>query len=217
MKDKTPAKDAWRDRIRNHVEILLLGLVVVLLPIVVLSKSVEHAQKAVQKALTTVAPGVQALGAAGLTLGIVLLLLLACWFLGWLVSRTVPGQRLLAWEKSKFLGRSPKLQKRVAAKAEAEAGVPPPKEAQPALAHVAGGWQPGVLVEERADGWATVFLPDVPSLETGRLYCLSGDQVLRLDVPLDAYREKLKARGRDTSDWLRALSEKGADPGPAKA
>ena len=63
-----------------------------------------------------------------------------------------------------------------------------------------------MIVEEYGDG-ATVFLPDIPSVATGRLYLVDEDQLVRLDVPLDAYRKELTASGRDSADWLKALSE----------
>ncbi len=88
-----------------------------------------------------------------------------------------------------------------------EAAPAPTKDVQPPLAHVAGGWQPGVIVEEQDDGWATVFLPDVPSVATGRLYLVGEDRLLRLDVPPGAYRKKLAANGHGSADWLQALPE----------
>ena len=78
--------------------------------------------------------------------------------------------------------------------------------AVPALAHVAGVWQPGVIVEEPTSGWATVFLPEVPGLATGRLYCLQDAQVLRLETPLDDFREMLSSSGKGSGDWLTALA-----------
>ena len=73
--------------------------------------------------------------------------------------------------------------------------------------YVAGGWQPGVIVEEERGGWTSVFVPDVPAAKTGRLFCLPAEQVRRLDVPLDDFRYTITESGRGSQDWLEALSD----------
>ena len=45
----------------------------------------------------------------------------------------------------------------------------------------------------------------------GEDHLVEEDQLVRLDVPLDAYRKKLTASSHDSADWLTALSEAGPD------
>lgn len=220
MKETAPTQGTWRGFTRHHSKVTLLGLGVVVVPVVIMAKSIEQSHKALNKAVDLVgagAPAVDMLGGPGLAIALLLLIVGACWALGWLVTRTKRGAKLIEWEESSLLPRSPLLQEKVK-KLKEQAPDPskaqaPSKDPQPALAHVAGGWQPCVVIEERADGWATVFVPDIPSVSKGRLYCLAEDQVLRLEVTLDAYREQLTASGHGSEDWLQALSEANPNPG----
>lgn len=204
MSKPPPLRSKLSDRASRHVQLMLTGLAVVLVPAIIVTNAVEHAHKAVAGVLTKLSPKIQVLGGVGVALVVLLLILLACWLLGWLVSRTRVGKRLIEWEKATFLGKAPKLEKKLETRK--KAGEPKPKAPQPALAHVGGGWQPGVIVDEESDGWASVFLPDLPSTTAGRLYLLPQEQVRRLDVSLDDFQKRLTALGRETKDWLKTLS-----------
>lgn len=189
----------------RHVKLTLLGLVVILVPAMIALKSIQHAHKMLHSAFSTLAPGLRLLGGVGAALAILAILLFLCWLLGWIVSRTELGQRVLAWEKARYMGRSPLMQK-VAAKQ--EAGTPQPvAEAIPALADIQGGWQPCVIVGEPTDEWATLFVPEVPNVTAGRLVCLPRGQVLPLETPLDDFRKKLTESGHGSEDWLNALKK----------
>jgi len=186
----------------------LLGLAVILVPFVIVSGTIDHVHKLLSRAASEVSVPLDGVAGAGVAIAIFLLILFACWFLGRLMTNTVLGQQILEWEKSKFLKpkllkKSPLLAKQAARSEEAAKASSP---AVPALAHVAGVWQPGVIVEEPTSGWATVFLPEVPGLATGRLYCLQDAQVLRLETPLDDFREMLSSSGKGSGDWLTALA-----------
>lgn len=74
------------------------------------------------------------------------------------------------------------------------------------MVRVAGDWQPGVIVEE-CDGWATVFVPDLPTAKSGRLYCVPGDQLRKLDGSVADFGKKLAAGGRGSRDWLETVSK----------
>lgn len=213
MRDGDARKKSLREVLVRHGKITGLGLVAVLTPIAIVVTSVGRAHKAVTNAAKKVAPGVEALGGVDVALILLLVLLAVCWFLGWLVTRTQWGRRLFEWEEAKYSARSPLMQKYV--KKSGKGAPAPTKQPQPALAHVAGGWQPGVIVEEQAGGWASVFVPEIPSVATGRLYCVHADQVLRLDLSLDAFRTKLTATGHGSEAWLQALSAKPDPTGAA--
>jgi len=210
MSGSTIKETAFVRLLVRHGKIALLGLAVVLVPLAIASNSVQHVQKLLSSAVKKISPGVEVIGGVGITTVLVLSIAVACWLIGHLVNRTVLGQQLLSWEKAKFskpklLKHSPLLQERAKKSKEAAKDAPPP--VQPALACVAGVWQPGAIVEEATGGWTTVFVPEVPALTTGRLYCLRDEQVLRLEVPLPEFRERLASSGQGSGDWLKARSE----------
>ena len=206
------SRRAARGLVSRQVRVLLLGLLAILVPVTFAVTHVKSAHKSLHTAVTDLTPAVALLGGVGAALLSLLLVLVLSWVLGWVAGRTRRGQRWIAWEKAKLLPKSsPLLREEVQklhsggdAKEAASAPAAPP--VQPALAHVEGGWQPGAIVEAQESGWATVFVPTVPDLATGRLFCLPGEQVRRLDVPLDDFRKQLEEGGHGTGDWLGALA-----------
>jgi len=207
MSEAEPPTNAWRGLTLRHVKITLLGLLVILVPITIVAKSVEHAHEVVQQGVTKITPAVEQLGGFTTTAVILFVLLIACWILGLILVRTELGRQWVEWEKAKFFTRSPLLQKqdkRLKSKQDGDTEPSPP--ARPALVRIEGGWQPGVVVEEQTDSWVTVFLPDIPSTSTGRLLCLPASEVMQLDVPLEDFRKQLTATGHGSQAWLRALS-----------
>ena len=145
-------------------------------------------------------------GVSGIEMATLLLALLVCWLLGWGIVRTRVGRRVKQWVEETFLKRTPVYQtyRRVAGDA---AETPTTPGVQPALVQVAGDWQPGVVVEERDEGWATVFVPDIPAAASGRLYCVQAAQIRPLACSLDDFRKTVTAAGRGSRDWLRTLVE----------
>jgi len=200
-------------RISRQVRVLLLGLFFILVPLVFAAQHVKHAHKSLSGVATKVAPGIALLGGA-LQAALILLLLLAfCWVLGWAIGRTRLGRRWIEWEKAKLLPKtSPALRQEIerVEKSKSKTAPAPPPPVHPALVHVEGGWQPGLIVEAGRDGWSTVFVPAVPDLTTGRLFCFPPDRVRRMDVPLEDFRKQLQGGGYGTADWLAALA--GPDP-----
>ena len=120
--------------------VILRGLLVVLVPTVVVVKSLEHAHKALSSAMNMVDPQHKVAGDISIAVILLVAILGACWFLGWLITRTELGQRVLEWERVKFVNRSPLLKKQIQhAKNEEKETSDRVKEAQPALARLAGG------------------------------------------------------------------------------
>ena len=167
MNRSTIKETAFVELLVRHGRITLLGLAVILVPVAIVSNSIQHVHKLLSKAVAGISPGIEVIGGVGIATVLVLAIAVACWGLGQLVKHTVLGQQLLSWEKAKFskpklLEHSPLLQKRAKKSKEAAKDAPPP--VQPALACVAGVWQPGAIVEEPTGGWTTVFVPEVPAL-----------------------------------------------------
>ena len=203
---------AVHGRISRQVKVLLLGLVAILVPLTFVVTHVKAAHKSLHSAVTTLTPAVAFLGGVGAAIVSLLLILVLSWVLGWVASRTRRGKRWVEWEKAKLLPKtSPLLRKEmqkldVDGHADPAASAPAEPPAQPALVHVEGGWQPGAIVEAHDNGWSTVFVPTVPDLATGRVFHLPGEQVRRLDVPLDDFRKRLLDSGHGTGDWLSTLA-----------
>ena len=203
---------AVHGRISRQVKVLLLGLVAILVPLTFVVTHVKAAHKSLHSAVTTLTPAVAFLGGIGAAVLSLLLILALSWFLGWAASRTRRGKRWIAWEEAKLLPKASPLLRQEMQKldvdghADPAASAPAKPPAQPALVHVEGGWQPGAIVEAHDNGWSTVFVPTVPDLATGRVFHLPGEQVRRLEVPLDDFRTRLKESGHGTGDWLSTLA-----------
>ena len=109
-------------------------------------KSIEHAYKLVSHAVSQVSPELEVIGGIQIAVVILLAILVACWFVGWLVSRTKRGDLLMEWEKRELFGHSPlqvqKVVKKVRSMQPEMVAPAPPKGVQPALAHVAGAGSP---------------------------------------------------------------------------
>lgn len=199
--------------LRHHIQITLLGALLVLAPLVLLVHTLLKVRTAVDKAvvpLKELLPGAKlsVAGVSGLELATFLLILLVCWFLGWIIVRTQLGRSVKRWVEETLLKRTPVFQtyRRVTGQTDETPTTPAPA-VQPALVQVAGDWQPGVVVEEQDDGWATVLVPDTPAGTSGRLYCLPGTQVRPLECSLADFRKTVTAAGRGSQDWLRKVAE----------
>jgi len=198
-----------RTWIRRELKYTVLGLLAVMVPVVFVWKALEHAHAVVSGGVTNVAPGVERVGGVEVAIWIVLALILVCWILGRLVTLTVLGRRVRGWERAKFAARSPLVQKYeeyTGTLSEDAASASP--AVQPALARIAGDWQPGAVVEEQEGGWGTVFVPEIPDLAKGRLYCLPSEQILRLEIPLEEFKQKLTTGGHGSQDWLQAVASR---------
>ena len=192
---------AW---IQRNLTFLVLGLLIILVPISLTSKSIDHALKTVRDVIKKLDPGVDFLERTDATIAIVAAIVLFFWGLGWFLSRTETGGRWLDWANSKYLKRSPLWVKR--SKRAQEHGEAAQPGAQPTLARIQGTWQPGVIVETDAGGWCTVFVPQAPALSTGQVYCVPPEETIPLDTPLEEFRKRLTASGGGSADWLRALA-----------
>ena len=223
MQRAEPSRRADRGLVSRQMRILLLGLVAILVPVSFVLTHVKSAHKSVHSAVTDLTPIVAFLGGVGAAIVSALLILAVCWILGWVVGRTRRGRQWITWEKAKLLPKSSPLLREEMQKFDTTgdgkqaAAAPAAPPVTPALAHVEGGWQPGAIVEAREDGWATVFVPTVPDLSTGRLFCLPGAQVRRLEVPLDEFRKRLLDGGHGTGNWLSILAGPGHDRSGAPA
>ena len=205
------AREGLVGTLRHHIQITLLGALLVLAPLVLLVHTVLRVRAAVDQAvapLRDLLPGAKILvaGVSGIEAATLILALLVCWLLGWGIVRTRIGRRVKQWVEETFLKRTPVYQtyRRVTGDA---VETPTTPAVQPALVQVAGDWQPGVVVEEQEEGWATVFVPDIPAATSGQLYCIQDAQIRPLACSLDEFRKTTAAAGRGSRDWLCKLTE----------
>jgi len=191
----------------------LMGAVFLLMPIVVVAILVD-------KALEMVGPAVKPLAArmaAGSGLGstktllAVALLILIC-FLAGLFLNTSAARKAIDKLQTSVLSEMPGFEY---VKAQIESGfhVEERKVYPVVLARMDDGlWQMAFLVERLAGGLSAVFVPDVPSPNTGAVYFLSEDRVRLVDLPQAAVLKCLKRFGLG-ADAL--LGNRLADSGPS--
>ncbi len=196
--------------VKHHFRITMLGALLVLAPLVLLVHTVVRVRKTVAQ---VAAPLQQILPGTNLSVGgwsffelvTLLLVFLACWLFGWIVVRTTLGRSLKNWVEETFLQKTPVYQTYRRVTGQEAAGHS--ASVVPALVQVAGAWQPGVVVEQLSNGWATVFVPNIPIAKSGQLYCIPGDQIKTLSCSLPELRKKLAVAGRGSQDWLRTIAD----------
>ena len=209
----TPASQpkTLKQRAGHHIRVMVAGLCVVVIPLVIVYGVIEKLQSILEKAIPAIQPTVQELGGPLVALLMVLGVMLLSWLIGLVMTKTELGQRFLAWEKAVFAKHSKVMKKKAehdakVADEEAKAKV----NARPALAHVHGGWQPGLIMEDAAGGRLGVYVPDLPSTETGRLYCVEDEAVVPVDMPVEEFKAALKAHGHGAGQWVKLLAERGS-------
>jgi uncharacterized membrane protein len=206
--DKSATQEsAWFEGVKQQGRIAMVGLLVVVVPLVFVGNTIDQLRKAVHKALVAFEPRVQELGGTTIAILILLALLICAWLIGLLMTRTELGQRVLEWEKRVFTKHSSALKKqagreKTAEEAAARAALP----GHAGLANVLGGWQPCVIVDDSQSSLTSVFVPDLPSTETGSLYVVEADRVRPLDMPMKEFRATLKTRGHGAKQWVAALA-----------
>ncbi|MFN7986657.1 MAG: hypothetical protein U0529_04235 [Thermoanaerobaculia bacterium] len=174
----------------------LMGAVLVLLPIVLVSMLLEQALPMADAALrpftTRMAQG-SGLGPGASTLLAILLLIVFC-FLGGVFAQTSVARKSIAWLETSVLSQLPGFEY---VKAQIESGFRvEERHVYPVvLARMDDAWQLAFLVESLADGRSAVFVPDVPSPDTGAVYFLTADRVRPIDVPPAAALKCLKRFG----------------------
>ena len=134
-----------------------------------------------------------------------ILLLRISWLCGWLIVRTALGRSIKSWLEDTILQRTPIFQ--TYQKVTGQTAPAASKSASPVLVLVNGDWQPAVVTETAANGWSTVFVPDIPLIKSGRLYCFPGEQVRKLNCSLTDFKKQLAVVGRGSQDWLEKVTE----------
>ncbi len=96
------ARESQFRTLRHHVQITLLGALLVLAPLVLLIHTVLRVRTAVEKAVAPLReflPGVKfsVAGVSAIELATFLLVVLICWLFGWVIVRTKLGRWVKQW------------------------------------------------------------------------------------------------------------------------
>jgi len=171
----------------------LMGVVLFLLPIVVVVIFVEQALEMVGPVVRPLAARMAAGPGLGATLLAVTALILVC-FLAGVFLQTDSARKGIDKLQSSVLSQVPGFEY-VKAKIESGFRVEERKVYPVVLARMDDAWQLAFLVERLAGGQSAVFVPDVPSPNTGAVYFLPEDRVRPVDIPQAAAMKCLKRFG----------------------
>lgn len=193
------------------VRTILLGAVFLLLPVVLIGILLEQAVSMVGPVVKPLAARMPP-GAAGSTrtLLAVALLLLVC-FLAGLVLQTSAVRKGLEKLEASVLSEVPGFEY---VKASIESGFRIEKRRvyPVVLARMDEAWQLAFLIEPLAGGLSAVFVPDVPTPNSGAVYFLPPERVRPLDVPQLAALKCLKRFGLGADALLGNRLVEGGEP-----
>ncbi|MFM7708976.1 MAG: hypothetical protein ACKO9D_13370 [Gammaproteobacteria bacterium] len=172
-------------KIAIFVKDTLVGGVLFLLPAALVLWFAEKAlplARTLMKPVEGLFPGhIVAQFALGTLLAVLAMLLVA--FLAGLLARTPPGQRFIAWVENSIVGSFPRY-RMVKSVLEGQGGGDGIPDVQPVLVPAGEGWRIGLKFESIDGGWASVFLPNSPKVQTGSIVLLPESSLRPLDLPL---------------------------------
>src|SRR5262245_4794924 len=180
-------------RLRNHTVTGFIFIMPVLIVLAVLGSFWKHLLK-VGGMFSRLFRVDTVLGPSGDAVAAVLFFLLVCVVAGFLVR--VSALRKLSEQIDLQLNRVIPGYAKVRTQATKRIGTDKADEAlfDACLVRVQELWQPGYIIEPNADGTQTVFVPQAPTLTSGKVYVVEPGCVRKLDVDsgvLDAYLKKL--------------------------
>ena len=162
----------------------LIGGLVFLVPVILIVLVLRHALNFAGKLAHPIAAMFPVVGvehAALATLIGALILVLAA-FLAGIVARTDAGRRVTLWFEESLLGGLPqyRMAKTMAegfAKIEGDTA-----KLQPVLVLIDEGWQIAYRLEDLADGWVAVFVPQSPTPMSGNVMYVEATRVRPLAI-----------------------------------
>ncbi|MHC4712869.1 MAG: DUF502 domain-containing protein [Planctomycetota bacterium] len=143
---------------------------------------------------------------------VAVLMLLSVCFLTGLVLQTRLARRAVERFEREVLGRVPgySLIKSVSSRA---MGATEGTAFAPAMFETDEGLLPAFIVEEHADGSATLFVPAVPTPAVGQIYIVERERVHRVDVPFGTAVRCISKWGVGSGKLLEAMHRNGTGPG----
>lgn len=181
----------------------LVGGVLFLLPIMVVliiaGKALAIAQKVVGP-LAAHLPMESVIGLDTPKLLAIALLVLFC-FLAGVLARTALAQKVVDWLETTVLSYLPGYEfiKSISQRLLGDENKP----VYPVvLVRIEDAWQLGFLIERLEGGHVGVFIPGVPSPQSGSVYFMTGDRIRLLDIPSTAAMKCLKRYGLGSNELL---------------
>jgi uncharacterized membrane protein len=188
----------------NLLKATIVGGLLFLLPLILVVLLLGHAMKLAAKVAHPVAQAVgldAALGpAAEDGLAVVMLLVIA--IAAGVVAGTAIGKTLMRWAENSFLGGLPQY-RLMKTMAEGLTQIETADGATPALINVEDGWQLGYRLEQLANGWVAVFIPQSPTPMSGNVMYLPAQRVRSLDIPMMEAMGVVKSMGAGSAKALR--------------
>jgi uncharacterized membrane protein len=181
----------------------LAGGILFLLPVVVvviiLGKALTIAGKIVAP-LAAHLPVESAIGLDTPKLLAIALLVLFCFLAGFL-ARTALAQRAINWLETTVLANLPGYE---FIKSISQSFLAAEKQqAYPVvLARIEDAWQFAFLIERLQDGQVAVFVPGVPSPQSGSVYFMTEDRIKVVDLPAAPVLKCLKRYGLGSNELL---------------
>jgi uncharacterized membrane protein len=191
------------NRILKFVRTTLAGGVLFLLPVVVVVVIVGKALAIAREIVTPLAAHLPVESVIGLEtpkLLAITLLILFC-FLAGVFARTRLAQKVVARLETTVLSNVPGYEffKSVSGSLLGQEK----QMAHPVvLARIEDAWQVALLMERMEGGHVAVYIPGVPSPQSGSLYFMTEDRVKLVDVPSNAVMKCLKRYGLDSNALL---------------
>jgi uncharacterized membrane protein len=209
------------NRILKFVRTTLAGGVLFLLPLVVVVIIVGKALAIARKIVTPLAahlPGEPVIGLDAPELLAITLLVLFC-FLAGVLARAALAQKAILWLETTVLSNVPGYEffKSLGGNL---LGDEKQRVYPIVLARIEDAWQIALLIERIEGGHVAVFIPGVPSPQSGSLYSMTEDRIKLADVPSTSAMKCLKRYGLDSNaifgQRLAALNPAGTTTGGAE-
>jgi uncharacterized membrane protein len=188
------------NRILKFVRTTLVGGVLFLLPLVVVVIIVGKALAIAGKIVTPLAARLPFESAIGLDTPKILaitLLVLFC-FLAGVLARSTLAQKVIRWLEATVLSNVPGYEffKGLSGNL---LGHEKQQSYPVVLARIEDAWQIALLIERIEGGHVAVFIPGVPSPQSGSVYFMTEDRIKLVDVPSTSVMKCLKRYGLDSN------------------
>ena len=193
---------------KEFLKTTIIGGTLFLLPVGAILFILSYVLRLVKGVAVPISNGLHLdqLGGAGIGAATVLsvLMLVLISFAAGIVARTAAGRRITRWSENSLLGRFPQYQL-MKSVAEGLAHIESASGLKPVLVRIEGGWQIGYLIEQLANDWVAVFLPQAPTPRSGNIMYLPADRVRPLGITMVQAISILKAIGVGSGVALRGV------------
>ena len=192
------------DKFVDFLKTTIVGGLVFLVPLVLVSMVLKRGLEIASKVAKPVVEHFPAHQVAGIALGTIAaaLLLTVVAFAAGLAARTERGRAVTRWVGESFLGAMPQYRV-VTSMAEGLTKIEQGDGLRPALVAIEDAWQICYVLEELAQGWVAVFIPQAPTPMSGNVMYVPADRVRRLDIKIGEAMQLVKRMGAGSAEALK--------------